>query len=156
MGALAIDRTDVLLLTALQRDGRASYQALGSAVGLSAPAVLQRLRKLEAQGVIVGYGVRIDPGAVGRGLAAYLRVRPGEATDVGALVRRWRAAAGILECHRLVADGAFLLKLRPADFAELEQHADAARRAGCQVEVDLVSRTAFEGRDLLVESGGRF
>jgi len=145
-----LDRMDRALLAVLQADGRSSYQDLGRRVGLSGPAVYQRLRRLEARGVVTGFSAILDPAAVGLALAAYLRVRPGSATDVSGLTRRWGVAPAVLECHRLVSDGAFLLKLRVARLAELEAHVDAARGAGCEVTVELVQRTVFESRPLPV------
>jgi len=60
----SLDSTDWKILRELQRDARLSYNELGRRVGLSAPAVAERVRKLEDAGVITGYGARIDPAQV--------------------------------------------------------------------------------------------
>lgn len=75
MTQITIDSIDQRLLAALQLDGRASYEALGQSVGLSASAVLRRVRRLEEVGVIAGYGARLDAHRLGLGLTAYVQVR---------------------------------------------------------------------------------
>src|SRR5438034_8862319 len=71
-----VDDTDRRLLQQLQEDARLSLAELGRRVGLSPPAVADRLRRLEDDGVIAGYRAEIDPRAVGYDLSAVLRVRP--------------------------------------------------------------------------------
>lgn len=140
----SLDQTDRRILAALQSDARMSYQDLGSTVGLSAPAAYQRVKKLEDEGILQGYHARVDPAAVGRGVTAFLRARPGPGTDVVALIERWRLQADVLECHRLAADGCYLIKLSLRASADMEGYLDAARRAGCDATIDLVTSTAFE------------
>lgn len=70
-----VDRLDFRLLDALRQEGRASYEALGQIVGLSASSVLRRVRRLEEAGVITGYAAKIDPRQIGLGLTAYVQVR---------------------------------------------------------------------------------
>ena len=141
--ALSLDATDLRLLSLLQEAGRVGYQELGEAVGLSGPSTYQRVRKLEAARVITGYHARVDPARLGRGLVAFLRVRPGSG-DAGRLVKQWSAAGEILECHRLSADGGFLLKLRVREVAALLPHVVAVQKAGCAVQVDIALCTEFE------------
>lgn len=139
-----LDYTDRRLLALLQANARQGYQDLADAVGLSAPAAYQRVKKLEGAGVLAGYHARVDPAQVGLEVAAFLRVRPGPATDVAQLVAGWRASPEMLECHRLGADGAFLLKLRLAWPAGLGAHLEAARAAGCAPLADVALETPFE------------
>jgi Lrp/AsnC family leucine-responsive transcriptional regulator len=65
----------------LVRNGRATFAQIAGDVGLSAHAVAERVRRLEARGIIQGYTARIDPGQLGRGLAAYIDVRLMPTTD---------------------------------------------------------------------------
>jgi len=139
----SLDAIDLRLLSLLQEDGRSGYQELGDAIGLSGPSAYQRVRKLEGAGVIVGYHARIDPSRLGRGLVAFLRVRPASG-DVGRLAKQWAAAGDILECHRVSTDGGFLLKLRVRDVSALLPHAEAIQKSGCAVQVDIVLSTEFE------------
>ena len=136
-----VDRRIVQLL---QEDGKASFQDIGTAVGLSAPAAFQRVRKLEASGVITGYHARVDPSAVGRGVLAFVQVAPSAGTDARALRRQWRRTPAIQECHRVSGIDRFLLKVRVASLSELSDLADAMRRAGCGVHTELTLETEFE------------
>lgn len=139
-----MDATDRRLLALLQADARLGYQELADAVGLSAPAVYQRVRKLEGAGVLAGYHARVDPAALGLGLVAFLRVRPGPEADLRGLEQAWRAAPAVLECHRLSGDGGFLVKLRLAEPGLLAAHLDAARAAGCAALTDFGLATLVE------------
>jgi Lrp/AsnC family leucine-responsive transcriptional regulator len=139
-----VDPTDARIGRLLQANARFTYEALGDAVGLSAPAVYQRVRKLEARGLITGYHARVDATRFGKGFLAFLRVVPSQSTDVHRLVERWKAASDVLACHRLAADGAFLLKLRLGHMAALEAHLDAARLEGCNVTAEPVVAELLE------------
>ena len=75
MPALDLDRTDLLLLTELQRNGRLSNAELAERVQLSPSPCLRRVQRLEAEGVIAGYGARLDAGRIGLGLQAFVRVQ---------------------------------------------------------------------------------
>jgi Lrp/AsnC family leucine-responsive transcriptional regulator len=139
-----LDRTDRRLLAPLQSDARLTYEELGQAVGLSAPAAYQRVRKLEGLGVILGYHGRVDPAAVGRPVAVLMRVQPGAATDVERLLRAWEQTEDILECYAMAGGGDYHLKLRLESLQSLSAHLDAARNSGCAVSADVIVSTAFE------------
>ncbi len=139
-----LDRVDARLLTLLQADSGLSLQELGEAVGLTAPAVHQRVKKLESRGVIRGYHARLDPAAVGRGVLVYLRVTPAAGASSDALVEGWKHSSDVLECHRMSRDGGFLLKLRLATPAAVTAHLDALRRAGCVVDSESALESIVE------------
>jgi Lrp/AsnC family leucine-responsive transcriptional regulator len=139
-----IDAIDRRIVAILQADGKLSYQDLGEAVGLSAPAAFQRVRKLESAGVITGYHARVDPAAAGMPLIAFVQVRPGPEAPAAQLLARWRRSPAVLECHRLTGADRYLLKLRLADVRALGAFLDGARRAGCKAESELAVETAFE------------
>lgn len=69
-----LDRTDWLILEALQEDARLSYRELAEMVSLSAPAVASRVKGLEDAGVIDGYHASVNPGKLGLGISAYVRI----------------------------------------------------------------------------------
>ena len=73
MGAFdRIDETDARILELLQRDGRESYAEVGQAVGMSGPSAHERVKKLEARGIIRGYSALVDPTLLGYGVLAYI------------------------------------------------------------------------------------
>ena len=76
IGSVAFDATDARLLNELQEDARLTHAELGRRVNLSAPAVAERLRRLERSGVITGYRAEVDPRALGYGLGVIMRIRP--------------------------------------------------------------------------------
>jgi Lrp/AsnC family leucine-responsive transcriptional regulator len=140
---MALDAVDRRILQLLQSDGKLSYQETGEAVGLSAPAAYQRVRKLETSGAIAGYHARVDPRALGHSVLAFLEVEPGARVDQP-LARRWHKTPAILECHRLSGADRYLLKVRCQTQRDLLAIVDGLRRAGCTVRTDLALETEFE------------
>ncbi|HVV57926.1 MAG TPA: Lrp/AsnC family transcriptional regulator [Gaiellaceae bacterium] len=104
------DQTDRRILGELAADGRVSFAELGRRVNLSAPAVAERVQRLERAGVIVGYRAELDPRALGYPLTALVRVRPAP----GRLPRIPDVALEIpevVECHRITGEDCFYLKV---------------------------------------------
>lgn len=114
-----LDAVDAKILRALALDARTTMAELARTIGLSAPSVTERVRRLEEAGVIAGYGARINPAAIGLGLAAYLRIRPipGELKQVAKLLDEIDA---IVECDRVTGDDCFIAKAHVRSVAELE------------------------------------
>jgi Lrp/AsnC family leucine-responsive transcriptional regulator len=140
----SLGHADRRIIASLQANGKLSYQELGEAVGLSAPATFQRVRKLEAAGVITGYHARVDPAASGKAFTAFVRVHPGPGVDMAQLLGRWRRSSTVLECHRVTGADRYLLKLRLDGVATLGAFLDGARKAGCTAESEVVVETVFE------------
>ncbi len=117
------DVTTRRILDELQRDGRVSLAELGRRVGLSPPAVAERVSRLERDGVITGYHARIDPRALGFALGVVIRVRPAprEIAKVAALARE---TPEVVECHRITGEDCFFLKLHVRDVEHLEEVVD--------------------------------
>lgn len=106
-----LDRTDLRLLSLLQREGRATNADIAAQVNLSPSACLRRIQRLEATGVIAGYGARVDPKAVGLGLQAFVRVQlerhdPASVQLFGDGVR---ARDEVVACYALTGDMDYLL-----------------------------------------------
>jgi Lrp/AsnC family transcriptional regulator, leucine-responsive regulatory protein len=108
--SLITDPTNLGLLRALQADPRLPISQLARRVGMSAPAVRERLQRLEDSGVIIGYRLDIDPKSLGLPIMAIVRVRPmpGQLQRVVELVRE---TANISECHRVTGEDCFILKM---------------------------------------------
>lgn len=118
-----LDAIDRRILQLLQTEGRSTYDELAQAVGLSASAVLRRVRRLEQDGVIAGYVALVAPDRVGLGLTAYINVRLEKHTDghkrspmdlFAASVQSWPE---VVECSALTGDMDFLLRVVVRDMA---------------------------------------
>jgi len=112
-----LDRTDLRLLALLQTQGRASNADLAAQINLSPSACLRRTQRLEAAGVIAGYGARLDARALGLGLQAFVRVQLAEhdspAIDrFAAAVTSWDE---VVACHALTGDMDYLLHVAVRD-----------------------------------------
>src|SRR5580765_8681073 len=96
----AIDPISRRILQLLLADGRASYQAIADEVGLSRPAVMERVKRLEESGYIRGYTARLDRAKVGYPITAFVAVRypPGEMDGAEPAVRALEANPSVLEC----------------------------------------------------------
>ena len=119
--ASRIDAIDQRILQALQANGRATYDELAQAVGLSASAVLRRVKRLEEAGVIAGYVALVDPGRVGLPLTAYISVRLAKTSasrnpidDFAAAVQTWPE---VVECAALTGEMDYLLRVLVRDMA---------------------------------------
>jgi Lrp/AsnC family transcriptional regulator, leucine-responsive regulatory protein len=124
MSANGIDPVNERLLEELQADARISVAELGRRVGLSAPAVAERLQRLEATGVIRGYRAEIDPRALGYTLSAVMRIKPAprQLPKVAELARN---TPQIVECHRVTGEDCFYMELHVRSIEELEQLIDS-------------------------------
>jgi Lrp/AsnC family leucine-responsive transcriptional regulator len=118
-GKSLLDDVNVRLLAELSQDPRASATELARRVGMSAPAVRERVARLEEAGVIRGYRLEIDPAAIGLPVAAWVRLRPGpgQLPKIAELAAR---TPEVSECHRISGEDCFLLKVHVASIEALE------------------------------------
>lgn len=104
-----LDEKDVVILEALQEDGRLPLSELGRRVGLSQPAMSERVKRLEERGVIVGYGARVNPQALGLRVMAIIRLKTTH-EQIRACLKQFDALPHIIEVHRVTGDDCFVLK----------------------------------------------
>jgi Lrp/AsnC family transcriptional regulator, leucine-responsive regulatory protein len=118
-----LDDVNRRLLYELQANPRVSMSALARQVGMSAPAVTERVQRLEQAGVITGYRVEIDPAALGLPVAAFARIRPtpGQLPKIAALAKR---SPEVSECHRITGEDCFLIKLHAPTIQAIEEILD--------------------------------
>lgn len=118
-----LDAVDVRLLELLAENARASVAELARSVGMSAPSVSDRIRRLETTGVIRGYTVEVDPVPCGLPISAWLRIRPvpGQLKTVAGILSR---LAGIVECDRVTGEDCFLARAQLSSIGELEKLID--------------------------------
>jgi Lrp/AsnC family transcriptional regulator, leucine-responsive regulatory protein len=148
MTTMAIDPISGKILQLLVADGRASYQAIADAVGLSRPAVMERVKRLEEAGYILGYSARLDRGKIGYPITAFVAVR-GPAVDHPGHDRRITALAdnrSVLECHHVAGDDCYVLKVAAPSLDALEQVLRELREPGQPVSTrtTIVLSTLFE------------
>jgi Lrp/AsnC family transcriptional regulator, leucine-responsive regulatory protein len=114
-----LDQTNRRLLAELEADARVSVAELGRRIGLSAPAVAERIGRLERAGVITGYHAAIDPRALGFGLAAIVRIRPGS-RELQRIPQIAAETPEVVECYRITGEDCFFVKLHLRSIDDLE------------------------------------
>jgi Lrp/AsnC family transcriptional regulator, leucine-responsive regulatory protein len=130
--ANSLDDIDRKILDLLQRDARMTNAAIAAEVGLTAPSVFERIRKLEQRGVIRGYTINVDPAALDRTLTAFIRltVAYDERHDPG--IRAISGDPDVLECYSVAGEDCFIIKTQVGDPGALEA---LIKRIRCQVTV---------------------
>lgn len=144
-----MDSRDRKILALLERDARASYSDIGTAVGLAASSVHDRVRKLEKTGVIRGYRAEIDFEKAGYPITAIvsLALRPGSPPDIVAKVREFDL---VESCYSVAGDNSYALVVRAPSTRELEELLDALRsKLEVITRATIVLSIPFEGRPLL-------
>jgi Lrp/AsnC family leucine-responsive transcriptional regulator len=117
------DATNLQLLGELQQDARLSLAELGRRVGLSSPAVADRLKRLEEEGVITGYRAEVNPRALGYTLGVIIRIRPAP-RQIAAVAQLARDTPEVLECHRVTGEDCYVMTAYVRDVEHLEQLID--------------------------------
>lgn len=114
-----LDRVDRRILRLLQEDGRIATVELAEKVGLSPTATSERIKRLTRDGVIAGYGARLDPAKLGRGFLVFVEVTLDKTTpDVfDRFATAVARAPDVLECHLVAGGFDYLIKTRVADMA---------------------------------------
>jgi Lrp/AsnC family transcriptional regulator, leucine-responsive regulatory protein len=140
------DPRNVELLRLLSDDPRMGVSELARRVGMSAPAVRERLARLEEAKVVTGYRLVIDPAALGYPICAFVRVRPspGQLTKVAELAK---ATPQVVECHRVTGEDCFILKVYLAALDDLDEVLDRFLVFG-QTTTSLVQSTPVSPRAL--------
>ncbi|MFF1609245.1 Lrp/AsnC family transcriptional regulator [Amycolatopsis sp. NPDC058278] len=115
-----MDEVDRILLNELQRDATQAYAALGKAVGLSAGAAHERVRKLRDQDVIRRTTVDVDPAAVGRGVAAFVLVEANAWMGDRPVREALEALPEVVEAHVIAGPASLLVKVRTATTEDLQ------------------------------------
>ena len=118
-----LDERNIQLLTLLREDPRMSISEMARQMGMSAPAVRERLQRLEESGVVAGYRVDIDPRALGYTLAAFVRIKPmpGQLPQIVELAQRMPEVS---ECHRVTGEDCFLIKIHLESLDTLDRVLD--------------------------------
>ncbi|MFG1881177.1 Lrp/AsnC family transcriptional regulator [Micromonospora sp. NPDC049102] len=116
-----MDAIDLTLVDLLRGNARLSYAELARQVGLSAPAVHERVGKLESSGVVLGYRADVAPEAIGLGVTALIGIVEDSGADSDDMLESLRVLPEIESCYFMAGVESFLLKARVGTIAELEQ-----------------------------------
>jgi Lrp/AsnC family transcriptional regulator, leucine-responsive regulatory protein len=106
-----LDPTDWAILRELQLDARLSYAEIGRRVGLSSPAVQERIRKLEDAEIINGYHAKVNPKALGLPIMAFARMSDVHGENIEAVARIANETPEILRCYHLIGQDEYLLQI---------------------------------------------
>jgi len=118
-----VDEIDKKILARLQTNARTSYTELGRRVGLTTPAVIERVRKLEDAGVITGYRVDIDTAKVGLPITAFVRMSI-TGVDYSHIIEVAQESNEVLECHRGTGGDSFIMKIAVSSVEHLQEVID--------------------------------
>ncbi len=138
------------ILRELQDDARLSFSELGRRVGLSTPAVVERVRRLEEAGIIAGYPVRLDAKRLGYAVTAFVSLTTERAghQKVRALAM---ALPEVMECHHMTGDASFLIKVRARSVEHLERVVERFSEVG-RTSTAIALSTYLEGKPVLEEA----
>jgi Lrp/AsnC family leucine-responsive transcriptional regulator len=116
-----LDPIDLQILDQLQANAREAQVDIARAVGLAPSAVLERIRKLEARGVVRGYGAQVNPKSLGLALLAFVAVRSEDASSDRGIAQALADCPEVLEVHHVAGDDCYLIKVRARDAEHLGQ-----------------------------------
>jgi Lrp/AsnC family leucine-responsive transcriptional regulator len=122
--AAGLDRVDRKILGLLRQDGRMSHAAIAKSVGLSGPAVHERVRKLEQRGIIAGYSAVLHPESLGKHHVAFVMVTLSEGNEFASddpIVAKICDEPDVLEFHRIAGEDCYMIKTRTSTNKDLER-----------------------------------
>ena len=122
-----LDATDLRILDLLQENCKRPLAAIGEKVGLSAPAVMERVHKMEEAGVVQGYVALLDARLLGMDVTAFIGVSVAHPRMIGAFEREVARIESVLECHHVTGAHTLLLKVRTENTETLEELIDRIR-----------------------------
>jgi Lrp/AsnC family transcriptional regulator, leucine-responsive regulatory protein len=144
-----VEDLDQRILTLLASDGRMSFTDLGKATGLSTSAVHQRVKRLQQRGVITGYSASMDYDQLGRPLTAFISIRPIDPSQPDDSPDRLSGFSEIESCWSVAGDESYILKVRVAVPANLEELLARIRAAAnVSTRTTIVLSTSYENRPL--------
>ena len=136
--SILLDQVNRSLLRELAAEPRITMSALARRVGMSAPAVSERIQRLERAGVITGYRMDISPAALGLPVTAFVRIRP-TAGQLPKIAQLAKDTPEISECHRISGEDCFLIKMHAATIEDLEKTLDCFLTYGQTISSIVVS-----------------
>jgi Lrp/AsnC family leucine-responsive transcriptional regulator len=149
----ALDATDRRMLRLLAVDGRSSYQGIADVVGLSRPAVMERVKRLEQHGYITGYGAHLDRAKLGYPVTAFVAVRYGNSNYVGdePRMREMAKHPGVLECHHVAGEDCYIMKVVAPNLEGVQDilRSMSTKQRALNTRTTIVLSTLFEKPGLM-------
>jgi Lrp/AsnC family leucine-responsive transcriptional regulator len=151
-----LDRVDLRLLEALQRNARSTYAELGELVGLKPPAVHDRVKRLESRGFVLRYAAQLDARRVGYELTAFVSAFCAPDLDYDAFTQAAQAFPEIIEIHSVAGDETFVLKVITRSTSHLDEFLTRIKRLPgvARTRTTIVLSTPFERGGLAVDALG--
>lgn len=140
----SLDPIDRELLSIVQEDARLSFREVGRRIGMSTPAVAERIRKLENAGVITGYSARVERSVLGQDIGAFLRLTASD-LDFRRVTGLCGSLDAVVECHHVTGDDSFFIRVAVHSIAELEDVISRFRKIG-DVRSSLVLSSPVDGK----------
>jgi Lrp/AsnC family leucine-responsive transcriptional regulator len=116
-----LDQIDLKILSILQNSGRTHLADIAKEVDLSSPAVMERVKKLEARGVIKGYRAVLDAKKVGKDITAFVGISVSHQRYIAAFASYVSGQPDVLECHHVTGEESFIVKVKTANTESLEK-----------------------------------
>jgi Lrp/AsnC family leucine-responsive transcriptional regulator len=143
-----LDHISRRILQFLALDGRASYQAIADEIGLSRPAVMERVKRLEEAGFIRGYHARLDRTKAGYPITAFVAIRYPVSSHAGdePMVQALADNPSVLECHHVAGDDCYVIKVAAPSIESLEEVLRGIKQPGhpASTRTTIVLSTVFE------------
>lgn len=152
MTEVFIDDTNRRILIELQQNARVTVAELGRRIGLSSPAVTERLQRLEQSGTIIGYRAELDPAAIGLPLTAVIRIRPGS-RQIQKVADIARETPEVTECIRITGEDCYLMRAHLRDVQHLEEVIDRFTPFG-QTTTSIMQSSPVPPRPIAIDEGG--
>jgi Lrp/AsnC family leucine-responsive transcriptional regulator len=137
-----LDEAGMEILRALQENARVSFAELARKIGMSAPAITDRVRKMEEAGIIAGYHARVDPARSGYPVTAFVRLRVPQ-NQFPHVITLARDTPEVRECHHASGEDAFVLKVSAKSPDQLDRAVAAFRDLG-EVHTTVIVSTPVE------------
>lgn len=147
-----VDSLDEQILEKLQENGRLTMKSLAENVGLSSPAMIERVRRLEERGVISGYRAVIAPAALGRPVAALIAAAV-DRRDQAAFMKQIDDLAAVSEVHRTTGGMTHLIRVNVPDMATLEKIVDDLSETGARCETTIILSSPVQYRAITPPEG---
>ena len=142
-----MDITDYKIINILQEDGRISMKDLGKIVGLTSPAVSERVKRLEESGVIQGYKAIVNPDKLGRVIKSFINIAL-PSKNYQDFIEYAQSDNRIVECHHITGEDCLLLKVIVKDMYDLEQVIDKIKQVG-KTKTSVILSTIIESKSIL-------